>query len=82
MQLNIRPLSPHVGAQILDLDPRSEFDGASVAAPEAAIESKVGKSKSSGSGAIKKKAAAKKLVAKKATSANVAAVVAEAEPTI
>jgi alpha-ketoglutarate-dependent taurine dioxygenase len=37
LQLNIRPLSPRVGAQILDLDPRSEFDGATVEALRAAL---------------------------------------------
>ena len=67
---------------------RSKYliDGASAVAADATTGSKFGKSKSSGSGAIKKKAAAKKVAAKKvaakkAISAKVAAV-AEAEPTI
>ena len=56
--------------------------GASAVAPDATTGRKVGKSKSSGSGAIEKKAAAKTVVAKKAISAKVATDVVEAEPTI
>jgi alpha-ketoglutarate-dependent taurine dioxygenase len=37
LQLNTRPLSPHVGAQILDFDPRPQFDGETAAALRAAL---------------------------------------------
>jgi DNA-binding protein H-NS len=63
---------------------RSKYliDGASAVAPKAATGSKVGKSQSSGRGAIAKKALTEKVAARKAISAKSATVVAEAEPTI
>jgi DNA-binding protein H-NS len=63
---------------------RSKYliNSASAVAPQATTGSKVGKAKSAGSGALKKKNPAKKVVARKAILAKVATVVAEGEPTI
>lgn len=63
---------------------RSKYliDGASAVSPKAATGSKVGKSQSSGSGAIAKKAPTEKVAARKAMSAKAATVVSEAEPKI
>jgi hypothetical protein len=62
---------------------RSKYliDGASAVAPDAATGSKVSNLKASGSDAIKKKAGAKKIVARKARKDKVATVVAETEAT-